>query len=360
VARIGSDRARKTTLQTLRKEWENLTYKPGEDVDDFALRLNTLLQKMAQFGDDTYDEERAIEKLGMSDLWPLSFYLEIEVHQGNSGITLRQTAYAKRVVELAGLTDCNPALTLMEERLKLSRDSTTEVVDATQYRRLVGSLRYLAHTRPDLAFPVGFVSWFMQRPMTEHQQAVKRIIRYIAGTLDHGLYYPRCPGEAHLVGYSVSDHTGDIDTSKSTSEILFFFDKCIVSWQSVKQQVVALSSRVAEYITASTVSTQVLWLVRLLGDLLGRDTVAMELRVNSKSALALVKNSVFHEQSKRFRVRYHFIRGCLVEGSFKACYINTMDQLADLLTKPLGRIKFLELCSRIGMVQLSHKTTHKT
>jgi hypothetical protein len=68
----------------------------------------------------------------------------------------------------------------------------------------------------------------------EHQQAVKRIIRYVAGTLDHSLYYPRCPGEAHLVGYSDSDHAGDIDTSKSTSGVLFFFSKCLVSWQSVK------------------------------------------------------------------------------------------------------------------------------
>ncbi|BAF26215.2 Os10g0200800 [Oryza sativa Japonica Group] len=131
----------------------------------------------------------------MSDLGPLSFYLGIEVHQDDSGITLRQTAYAKRIVELAGLTDCNPALTPMEERLKLSHHSTTEEVDATQYRRLVGSLRYLTHTRPDLAFSVGYVSRFMQRPITEHQQAVKRIIHYVAGTLDHGLYYPRCPGK---------------------------------------------------------------------------------------------------------------------------------------------------------------------
>jgi hypothetical protein len=75
----------------------------------------------------------------MSDLGLLSFYLGIEVHQGDSGITLRQTAYAKHVVELAGLTDCNPSLIPMEERLKLSRDSTMEEVDATQYRRLVGS-----------------------------------------------------------------------------------------------------------------------------------------------------------------------------------------------------------------------------
>jgi hypothetical protein len=248
----------------------------------------------------------------------------------------------------------------MEERLKLSRDSTTEEVDATQYRRLVGSLRYLAHTRPGLAFSVSYISRFMQRPTTEHQQAVKRIIHYVAGTLDHGLYYPRCPGEAHIVRYSNSDHAGDIDTSKSTSGILFFFGKCLVSWQSVKQQVVALSSCEAEYIAVFTSSTQVFWLVRLLSDLLDRDTGAVELRLDSKSALALAKNPIFHERCKHIRVRHHFIRGCLEEGSIEAGYINTKDQLVDLLTKPLGRIRFLELCSKTRMVQISHKTTHKT
>jgi hypothetical protein len=195
----------------------------------------------------------------------------------------------------------------MEERLKLSRNSTTEEVDTTQHQRLVGSLRYLTHTRPDLAFSVGYVSRFMQRPTTEYQQAVKRIIRYVAGTLDHGLYYLRCPGEAHLVGYSDSDHADDIDTSKSTSGILFLFGKCLVSWQSVKQQVVALSSCEAESIAPSTASTQALWLVRLLSDLLGRDTGAVELRVDSKSSLALAKNPIFHERSKHIRVRHHFI-----------------------------------------------------
>jgi hypothetical protein len=136
----------------------------------------------------------------MSDLGHLSFYLGIEVHQGDSGITLCQTAYTKRIVELAGLTDCNPALTPMEERLKLSRDSTTEEVEATQYRRIVGSLRYLVHTRPDLAYSVDYVSRFLQRPTTEHEHAVKRIIRYVPGTLDHCLYYPRCPGRHTLSG----------------------------------------------------------------------------------------------------------------------------------------------------------------
>jgi hypothetical protein len=86
----------------------------------------------------------------------------------------------------------------------------------------------------------------------------------------------------------------------------------------------------------------------------------VELRVDNKSALALTKNLIFHEWSKHIRVRHHFIRGCLEEGSIKTGYINTKDQLTDLLTKPLGRIRFLELCSKTGIVQISHKTTHKT
>jgi hypothetical protein len=82
--------------------------------------------------------------------------------------------------------------------------------------------------------------------------------------------------------------------------------------------------------------------------------------VNSKSALTLAKNLVFHERSKHIRVRHNFIRDCLEEWRIKAGYINTKDQLADLLTKPPGRIRFLELCFKIEMVQISHKMTHKT
>jgi hypothetical protein len=124
--------------------------------------------------------------------------------------------------------------------------------------------------------------------------------------------------------------------------------------------VVVLSSCGVEYIAASTTLTQVLCLVRLLSDLLSRDTGAVKLRVDSKSALTLAKNPAFHEQSKHIRVRHHFIRGCLEEGSIKAGYINTKDQLADMFTKPLERIRFLKLCSKSGMIQISHKTTHKT
>ncbi|XP_066323921.1 secreted RxLR effector protein 161-like [Miscanthus floridulus] len=173
----------------------------------------------------------------------------------------------------------------------------------------MGSLRYLVHTRPGLTFVVGYVSWFMQQPTMEHEQAVKRILRYVADTSDYGLYYPTCPSVEQFIGYSDSDLVGDIDTSKSTSGTLFFLGKCLISWQSVKKQVVALSSCEAGYIAATTASTQALWLARLLGDLLGRDVEVVELRVNSKSTLALVKNLVFHERNKHFRIKHQELLG---------------------------------------------------
>jgi hypothetical protein len=113
-----------------------------------------------------------------------------------------------------------------------------------------------------------------------------------------------------------------------------------------------MSSCEAEYIAATTDATQAIWMARLLGELLGRKSEMVELKVDSKSALTLARNPVFHECSKHIDLRYHFIQNCLTEGTVSATYINTVDQLADILTKALGRVKFQELRARIGMVQI--------
>ena len=113
----------------------------------------------------------------------------------------------------------------------------------------------------------------------------------------------------------------------------------------------ALSSCEAKYITGSSASTQALWLAWLLCDLLGKEAAAVELRVDVKSALALAKNSVFHDYSKHIQVKFQFIHGFLEEGSIKADYIAMQDQLTDILTMSLGQIKFHELLDRIGMTR---------
>ncbi|XP_062232763.1 secreted RxLR effector protein 161-like [Phragmites australis] len=181
----------------------------------------------------------------------------------------------------------------MEERLKLSRESTAAEVDATEYRRLVGSLRYLVHKWPDLAFSIGFVSRFMEWPTQEHMTAVKRILRYVARTINYGCRYGKAV-EGQLVSYSKSDLTGDIDTRKSTSGTLFFYGDSLVSWHSLKQKVVALLSCEAEYVAATTAATQGVWLARLLVDFMGKSADTVKLKVDNQSALALSKNPVFH------------------------------------------------------------------
>jgi hypothetical protein len=173
--------------------------------------------------------------------------------------------------------------------------------------RDMGCHRYLIHTRPDLTYAVGYMSRFLERPTVEHFQAVKKILRYIAGSLQYGLRYGQQTGMTRLVGYCDSDLTGDIDTRKSTTGALFFLSKCLVSWQSLKQRVVTLSSCEAEYIATTTAATQPIWMARLLGELLGREPEVVGLKVDSKSTLALAKNPVFHERSKHIDLRYHFI-----------------------------------------------------
>lgn len=287
----------------------------------------------------------------MSDLGLLSYYLGIEVHQKPGSITLCQEAYARKILEISGMTDCNSAQTPMEVRLKLSKRSQAPEVDSTKYRSIVGSLRYLIHTRPDLAHPVGIVSRFMEAPTSEHLAAVKHILRYVKGTLSFGCSYVKKKDakDEQLHGYSDSDMAGDVDDRKSTTGVAFFLGPNLVSWLSQKQKVVALSSCEAEYIAAATAACQGVWLGRLLGDLLDQEPEKVLLKIDNKSAISLCKNPVHHDRSKHIDTRYHYIRDCVEEGKVEVDHVCTEDQLADILTKSLGKQKFLEMRKRIGV-----------
>jgi hypothetical protein len=127
----------------------------------------------------------------MSDLGLLSYYLRIEVKQGSEGITLSQGNYARKILEKVGLEGCKCHVVPMQQKLKLRKENNTPMVDATGYRSLVGSLRYLVNTIPGLAFSVGYVSRYMEEPHEEHMSAEKHILRFIDGTCDVGLFYPR-------------------------------------------------------------------------------------------------------------------------------------------------------------------------
>jgi hypothetical protein len=171
----------------------------------------------------------------MSDLGVLSYYLAIEVRQGVRGIELSQSAYASKLLEKSGMSSCNCCAVPMERKLKLSKEGNSSPVDQTEYRSLIGSLRYLLHTRPELTFSVSYLSRIMERPRVEHMAAVKRLLRYVAGTLNYGLFYPRGEGGSlGILGYNDSDMGGDVDDSKSTSGMVFFLGNNPSTWNSQK------------------------------------------------------------------------------------------------------------------------------
>jgi hypothetical protein len=305
------------------------------DIDDFKRQMTVLFR--------------------MSDLGLLTYYLGIEVQQGRGANTLRQSDYARKLLERGGMSGCKPCPTPMEEKLKLSKASSAPRVDATSYRSIVGGLRYLEHTRPDISFAVGYVSRFMEDPREDHLAAVKHLLRYVAGTVGYGLIYPRGGAKMlKLLGYSDSDMAGDLDGRRSTTGVIFFLGACPVTWQSHKQKVVALSTCEAEYIAAATASCQGVWLRRLLHELTGEEAPAPVLRVDNQSAIALAKNPVLHDRSKHIEIKYHYIRECVDGGRIILEHVVTGQQLGDIFTKPLGRLRFLEMRTKIGVEELEH------
>ncbi|KAG6475649.1 hypothetical protein ZIOFF_064878 [Zingiber officinale] len=288
-------------------------------------------------------KQQMMTEFEMSDLGLLSYYLGIEVEQQKSRISLRQSAYAKKILSQFKMTDCNATKHPMEPKTQLHKDLEGTPVDATEYRRIVGCLRYLLHTRPDLSYSVGMASRYMERPTIMHHRVVKQFLRYLKGTIYFGLVYIKGPQEIGLFGYSDSDLAGDLDGRKSTSGMTFYFNESLVSWNSQKQKTVTLSSCEAEFMAATTAACHALWLRSFASELTGVKPKPVTLFVDNKSAIALMKNPVFHGRSKHIDTRFHFIRECIEKGQIVVEFVNTGEQRADALTKALPGVKLVAM-----------------
>ena len=214
-----------------------------QENDTFIVHYDLTDQNMAT----AVFKQQMMKRFNMCDLGLLSYYLGLQVKQKPGEITICQSAYAEKILENCGMQGCNPVDTPMEQHLKLLPGKPELILDATKYRSLVGSLRYLVNTRPDLAFSVGMVSRFMETPNAEHWTAIKRIIRFVAGTIQYGCKYSK-GADAALVGYSDSDHAGDLERRKSTSGIVFFLGNNVITWCSQKQRVVSLSNLACQHL----------------------------------------------------------------------------------------------------------------
>ncbi|GKC84779.1 retrovirus-related pol polyprotein from transposon TNT 1-94 [Tanacetum coccineum] len=289
------------------------------------------------------------DEFEMSMMGELNFFLGLQIKQLEDGIFFNQSKYVKEMLKKFGLEDSKPIKTPMSSETKLTRDEDGEPIDDTKYRGMIGSLLYLTASRPDIMFSVCLCARFQEAPKTSHLEAVKRIFRYIKGTSHLGLWYPKGTGLETIV-YADSDHAGDYVDRKSTSGVCTFVGCCLTSWFSKKQTALAISTTEAEYVSAGKACQQALWMKQALVDY---DIKLDDIPVlcDNKGAIDLSKNPVLHSRTKHIEIRHHFLRDNVQKGNITIEKVNSEDNIADILTKPLKREPFNLLRLGLGLME---------
>ncbi|MCW3101490.1 MAG: retrovirus-related Pol polyprotein from transposon 1-94 [Chthonomonadaceae bacterium] len=290
----------------------------------------------------------------ISDIGDCSWVLNMEVIQSpdRSTVLLSQRAYVEKMLTEFNMVDCKPAPTPMSHEdltdPALVPGQPLSIEQHELYRRIVGSALYAANTtRIDIAHTVGMLARFVQAPTTTHLTAAKRLLRYLRGTTDYCLKF-ETNGDQHLVirAFADSNWGGDKTNRKSTTGMLLQLNGSATTWQSKKQPTVALSSTEAEYMGLSAATCEILWTKMFIQQLL-LYTPAVELFCDNQAAIALVRSDSYSERTKHIDVRHHFIKQHVRSGAINLQWISTDDQLADVLTKTLGKDTHTSMISRI-------------
>jgi len=220
----------------------------------------------------------------------------------------------------------------MASALSIDKDESGIEVDDKRYRGMIGSFLYLTASRPDIMFSVCMCARYQAFPKESHLKIVKINFRYISGTTNFGLWYPKGSSSC-LVGFPDSDFAGCKSDQKSTSGTCHLFGNCLISWHSKKQHSVALSTAEAEYVAAGSCCSQILWIKQQLLDYdlkLG----CVPIKYDNTSAINLTKNPILRSRTKHIEIRHRFLRDHVEKKDITFEYVDTKDQLADIFTKP--------------------------
>ncbi|KAK6116095.1 hypothetical protein DH2020_008364 [Rehmannia glutinosa] len=239
----------------------------------------------------------------------------------------------------------------MATNVKIDKDEKGKTVDESKYRGMIGSLLYLTASRPDILHAVYLCARFQSNPKESHMSAVKRIFRYLKGTIQYGLFYPKNEIFS-LKGYSDSDYAGNIDDRKSISWIMSIF-KRLPSFLVFKEAKlsVSLSTAEAEYIFAAFCCTQLLWMKQTLADY-KCSFENVPIFCDNISAINIAQNPVHHNRTKHIEIRHHFLRDCVSKRKIEISFVPSQDQLADIFTKPLTSETFASIRARLGIMHI--------
>lgn len=283
-------------------------------------------------------------EFAMKDLGDLSFFLGIVATRDDTGIFLSQRQYTLELLERENMSNCNPCRTLADTQSKL--DPTGEPVsDPTLYRSLAGGLQYLTFTHPDLSYVVQQICLFMHDPREPHFHALKRILRYVCGTLDLGVQlHPS--STTGLVSYSDADlgkgGGGCPTTRRSASGYCVFLGDNILSWSSKRQQIVSRSSAEADYRGVANAVAETCWLRNLMQELHSPLQKATIVYCDNVIAMYLSTNPVQHQRTNHIEIDIHFVRDKVATGQICFRHVPSSLQYADIFTKGLPSSLFID------------------
>ena len=295
----------------------------------------------------------------ITDHGPIKWFLGFEIKRDRAArtISINQHAYIESMVQKFRLTNAKPVTTPLESNAKFSKEqspsSTTQEtrMNGVPYQEAIGSILWAAVvSRPDVAYAVGILSQFMQKPGQAHWEGVKRVINYLGCTKDLWLTFGGTKS-VMLEGYCDADWASQ-EGRHSISGFSFHFGVGAISWSSKKQPIIALSTTEAEYISQTHAAKEAIWLQTFVSEINGGTIQTLTVMGDNQGAIALAKDNKFHSRTKHIDLRYHFVREAVEQGKISMKYLPSSDNVADVFTKPLAKQQFQRLVGLLGLGML--------
>ncbi|RVW90299.1 Retrovirus-related Pol polyprotein from transposon RE2 [Vitis vinifera] len=302
--------------QDLPKDWKFVINHPQDQIIEFSKCMHSEFE--------------------MSIMGELNLFLGLQIKQLKEGTFINQAKYIRDLLKRFNMEEAKTMKTPMSSSIKLDMDEKGKSVNSTMYRGMIGSLLYLTASRPDIMYSVCFCARFQSCPKDSHLSVVKRILRYLKGTMDIGLWYPK-GDNFELIGYSDVDFSGCKVERKSTSDTCHFLGHSLVSLHSKKQNSVALFTAEAEYIAADLCCAQILWMKQTLSDF-NLIFEHVPIKCDNTSAINISKNPVQHSRIKHIEIRHHFLRDHAQKGDITLEFWSTVKEPIDRFVRA-GNLK---------------------